>query len=942
MRKFLLVVAGLVLVAGIGVGAWRWFGGLGGEGVTLIVAALLVAYLQRQSLAMPFARSPLTRWFEVHVKRLFGIGAAGDFGAAMVDRIDWMFAPHADALLRGDLYTASVRRYPPETYPELYTEVPEDIRRSLISDGRLCTGELLGHLAPRRLSVAAVRGLFDENLRRCARLMNVGLLIAAVVAVLLGVSIWHSGAAAVDAGYAESAVYQPTFADAVSRRDVWSMEDARAAAAEAADEARSRMNHRRLLSKALAAGSAIVVLAISFVVIVGVIYLYLVWKALSPRSIRRAVQTIINLDEALLAESKEAIVRWKKRQEKRINEMRAYRKQIDFARRDSSPLIDLGNGTGTLQFRGALSGYLPGQPVRISLADTNSHIAVMGTTGSGKSASVLVPFMHQIVAARPKEQTVSLLVLDGKGVLHHDAQEVAARHGATFRVIGCKEGQVGVDLFDGLEPTIVAAALNDVMNQLGGGAKSDPFWTQMASLILANTAIVARAYDHTEAGRAALGDSGERWYSPAGIYRLALSTRDDGGALVNAAVALSNVEGDPLHPAAPYVTAELFSALTFLRKDCLQFAEQTWGSFIAQITHVLSGFVSMPALRKRFGGGGGDTLPIDSVWDDNVVTAVDLSPLEYGEAARVAAMLFKARVFAQGHARYLANPENGKRHKLVVVMDEAHLLISAGSALSEDSYASVCRAFGVTLVLSFQTLSTLYSAFGEAGGGQRTKTLLDNLRTKLFLSSEGLETASYIRELAGQTLRSTMADFDQYESYVARRFESGDFSMNDDVAPYVLEANELARALVGGEPASIQGAMRPMFRADMRFYRADFTGGKLENGPPVVDWTEKLKAVVWRAEDKRTAWLTQGHEEEPLVHGDEALTFGRGLMLAFVQRAGHIRMDVVNTDAVFERYVKTPAAQQTAAEPASEPDASETSANEPGAPAQHEAATADA
>lgn len=878
--------------------------------VTLILGGILwVIQSVSQVLTHACAKLPTTKWFEKHAANLIAAPEVAQFGATMTTRLDAAFAKVPGHLERGDLPAAANDRYPPAKFPELYEDIPDDIRRSVIVDGRVCTGEMLTVLAPRRLSNDIAARLYQINLLRQARLFSVGIVLAIAGAVYHGYAVSGAEINRLNQSQGQSEKFTVASipkAAVIARSDIWNEKERESVATKIIEDQRSGRAWLARFGYAAIVVASIVRSAWYVLIFAGIAYLYCLIRSVSPRAIRGAIQRILEIDDGLLRETQESVVRWKKRLEKRLNEVNAYRKQIIGAKSDTSPAIFLGLGTGTMLFRGALSGYQPSQPVRLTLNDLSMHMAVTGTTGSGKSASVLVPLMRQVIQSEPKDQTIALLVLDGKGVLHHDAAKIAEADNRPIRVVGCKTGQFGVDLFDGVEPQIVAGAINDVMNQLSGSATSDPYWRQMAALILANAAVVARAYEYTPAGRKNVASTGERWYSPLGIYRISLSARSDSGAAKNAVdeiYRLLDANGPELAPIKQYLGPEVESAIDFLRDDCRQFPDQTWGSFVAQITQALSGFANEP-LRSAFGVGGTSRLDIESIWNHHVITAVDLSPLEYGEAARAAAMLFKARVFAHGHRRYLNDPSVGKTSRLVIVMDEAHLLISSGSALSEDNYASICRAFGVSLVLSFQTLSTLYCAFGESSDGQRAKTLMDNLRTKVFLSSEGLETASYIRDLAGKTLRFSVNDLDRYESYMARRFEAEDFKVDDNISPLELDDAKLLSVLEGDKPEIVGVSVRKSHDQDMQFYDYDFAnrGFLWTQETPPVDMVEKMRAIVWRAEDKRFEHMSHGQLEEDLVHSDEALTFGRGLMLAFVQRAGHVRMDIVNTDSVYQKF----------------------------------------
>lgn len=834
------------------------------------------------------------------------------FGDEIVSRLDKKFAKHEDALVAGRLEEHSKKAYPASKFPELYSDIPADIRRPIIIDGRLITGERLTHLVPRRLSIATVTDLYNMLLAKSAAMSAASIVFGVLLATTVFsfaktlVNEYVSMAAQIDGKdrFKMTAELVPSMI-----QDVLPGQDA---AKIAADWNEGNWSIIEYLSSG--AGSVVnliyqPVLYVSMLLLVASIsYMIATWRGMNPGRIAGWVTKILEKEEMLRAETVESVVRWKKRIDVRKNSWKGYRNQIAQANRDKSPLIKLGDGTGTMLFRGALAGYLPGQDVALSMDDTHQNILILGGTGSGKTFSVITPIIAQTIKnikagttldANGNRITQAIFATCGKGVLWQDVQELANKNEMECRIIGCKDGQYGVDLFGGLEPHIVSSTLNAIMSQVSGNRSSDPFWMQMACQIVDAATRIARAWEVTEGGIEYVKKTRERIYSPVGVYALARSVREPDGLLYRAIEDITTAYEEDPESIAVFCTPDLWSACELLRKDMPNFPGETLGSFLSNVTNMMNGFTSLHALRKSFGGcSGSNIIDISTVFKDGSITAVDLSQNEWGDAGRICNIFVKTRIYHMAASRQLKDNTIGKREKLLFVMDECQDLMTAGGGgYSETTFLNKSRSTGMSFLCGTQTLAAMYQAFGEAAGGQTTKNLVDQFRTKIFLAAEGQETIGYMQELAGTAMRSTVADFDQYESFFAERMENNKFSEDVDyIKPFELSESEVNEIIVNfAERQEVDIATKKMVSIEndfSRFFRADFRGGNPQSGSPAVDMTEKLKSIIWRAEDKRKAMMTEGKSDENLIQTGDLIS-GRGLAFAYIQRAGGVKMDII-------------------------------------------------
>jgi hypothetical protein len=488
-----------------------------------------------------------------------------------------------------------------------------------------------------------------------------------------------------------------------------------------------------------------------------------------------------------------------------------------------------------------------------------------------------------------------MYVTDGKGVLWQDAVAVAHEAGVPYRVIGPRDGHVGVDLFDGLPPHIISDVLGQVMST--GATGDGKFFEDMAVAITQAAVVIARAYELTPEGQATVQQTGELLYSPVGVYRLAMSVRDPGGALHSAISAICDaMERDP-DALAGADGPELDAAIDLICLDIPQYPDATAGSFLAHITNSLGGFGTVAELRTRFGTGKApkdQIIEIDRVWDPGYVTGVALSPIDYGNAARIANVMLTARLYHRGRQRNNADPTIGQKSKLAVIIDELPALSSPStSEISHVGFAPVARSSGVMLIVGLQSPATLRSAMAESSGGSKADSMLDQFRSWIILQTESKsggknETLALMQGLAGKALRSYVRDHNQTESWMSALFEQGRLGSLDRIDPVAYTPEQIQRLVTAGSVSRIVVRTRSQFTPDWHF--ADSPAPSIHSS---FDGQEKQKSVVWRADDKRDKYLGEGTHEADLVRLEDMTMFGRRHAFAYIQRAGHVRMDVI-------------------------------------------------
>ncbi|MFB0827739.1 hypothetical protein ACEU07_20905, partial [Chromobacterium violaceum] len=406
---------------------------------------------------------------------------------------DRRFRNSESPLLRGDIEAVARLRYPEARWPHLYmADIPEDLQRPLVVDGRLIDGSSPASLAPAFVDTVLV----GQAYRRAV--------LAAIFWAFVGVLAWHPQLyfGKTLKGTIEQAETNTRNTQAKQRangerdgnlpyltmgvklnEDAWDLQTINTKLREQADMQQKVMESRRDAIISSAPNGLITVVLFTILVFLGT------WRGL----VRDAAQQKV---EPLRRQNKEAIIQWKYRLPERDIQYRAYLAQLKVVREfDKSPLIEIGKASGLFRFRGQLSAPEQRTIVRMSLMDMMQHLLLLGGTGEGKTRSIILPVVKQILtlranyAAEGNPRAMSLYCTDGKAVLWRDIKAAAEKvgQGGDVRVIGCNEssGEYGVDLLEGVNPQLLADIISSVMRQ-SKGASSDggDIWPDAAALVI--------------------------------------------------------------------------------------------------------------------------------------------------------------------------------------------------------------------------------------------------------------------------------------------------------------------------------------------------------------------------------------------------------------------------------------------------------------------------
>ncbi|MDC6237007.1 type IV secretion system DNA-binding domain-containing protein [Ralstonia solanacearum] len=799
---------------------------------------------------------------------------------------DWCFRPSKSHLMRGELEAHAAQRWPAERWPHLWrNDIPEDLRRPLVVDGRLVDGSYPGdELAPAFVDKVLVGQAF-----RRAVLCGVFWFVAALL-------LWHPHSYLAPAANNIAGELPMQRADAGAglqsgvasvREDIWSLNAL-------SDKIQSEAKLQAEVEKArrdaiISSAPGGFVTAVLF----GLLVFFGTWRGL----VRDAAQAKI---EPLRRQQKEAVVRWKYRLDQREMEYKAYLGQLKTLEWDKTPLIEIGTASGVFRFRGHVSAPTQKQAMRYSLQDMAQHTLVLGGTGEGKTRSMILPVVRQLLALRKqlaaagKPRAVSFYATDGKAVLWRDiqAEAIKAGQGDAVRIIGCdrEAGQFGVDLLEGVSPQVVSDIIRSVMRQAkGGGEGGDSFWPDMASEVIRCAAVLARAWEVTDDGLALIGTTGERIYSLVTVYQLATSIELQERAVRAVLAAVDDPAQWPY--VAEFATPELFDAIRYMRGQWLTMANDTRTGIIANVTNAMAAFASNADLRNAFANGSGrNLLKMADAW--GAICLVNVSSLEYGVAGRIINVMLKTLLYIQARKREMADPQIGFNEKLLFTADEFQDLVTADVAgVSDANFWNVARSTGVIGFISTQGMASLEQAIGKTAA----ENFALQMRNKIFLRVEDPATMELAKKLAGKSLRSYTFANGRYESYDAMVRETGADPLDDGPARIVeLPDNylgALARGWLQAHKASLPitfDTFKSAYDVDLRFVPR----GGLGQSSSEESILSAQQAAHWRQEDKSLAYMTEGNHQADVLQDEDLISMGRSHAYVYLQRAGATRQDI--------------------------------------------------
>ncbi len=755
---------------------------------------------------------------------------------------DLVFASSSNPLLRGDLLEYGRQEFNPADYQTMWMDIPDDLDRGVLWDGRFLNGAMPAELAKERFDDEMITFMLVQSAKRA---LWITFIVAAVVSLVSvgGFNIAFDGRTPYPAWAADNGAWLPVAS--------WYL-----------------LTVIERVGGLLGAISSSVAMLLPLLLLFPVIW----WWAFA-----RFMQRMWHRGSMPYRfPSSDTQHYWKAHVENRVNDYEAYKRQIAEALRIADkPLILLGEATGKVKVRGDNGAPLPGQAVCMDGESVRQHVLILGGTGSGKTRMVIKPLFKRIMNADwGVGHKMGAYVTDGKGTLWKDLYEYV-QHRPDVKIIGTDEGQFGIDIVEGMTPLEVSTTLNAVYGQVLGGKSDGDFWRESASILIMHAATIARFIDLHEPTR-------EEWkkkhnvrpYSLLGIHLIATEPQFTKAALTtfrSVGEDLFNQLGEPAR--ADFMEAT--QSMGWFYNFFLIMADVTRDGIIANLNVVLGKLRGSRAVADRFCSGNyKNSVDVDYALKGGVIL-VAISETEFGMAGKVVTVWLKTRLYIMARRRMLTDPEGCKRTSCAMFADEFQMLATASGGESDADTWNWARESGLFLVASTQNLAALNRTMGETA----TANLVTLLRTKIILETEEKGTVKWAEEISG-TLPWGWATNPRFYSTQAQRM--------------LLIGNDTDKAKMSFADGLLPTLMLPIVDQVM-----DGWGQKMIRVPAAMlgmttrDKDGIDKYTVHRDEQDEFENATIPDQEMPKIRQSDLLT-GSGFAFAMVRRANTTRLDMID------------------------------------------------
>lgn len=547
------------------------------------------------------------------------------------------------------------------------------------------------------------------------------------------------------------------------------------------------------------------------------------------------------------------------------------------------PVFPIGISTGAMAAAGVPAAPSKGTLLSIDGDSLRRHMMVFGDTGKGKTRYVLQPLFRRIVidAKWPEGYKCGAYITDGKGVLWSELLDFCGPRRDEVKIIGIGEGHYGVDLVKGMTPPQISEAIKGVGKQLGGADSSkDKFWINKGANIIKHSAWIALALEtDPEILEKFIAVEECRPYSLRGISLIAANEE-----MARKAIAvvqdLANLNDDKAEPKRGRLLRKAVKSGTWLTVEYHNMADTTKSGFKSNVEDLLSVIDDDDELSERFCTGTFDPermMEVDYCLKGGITMLAIGAGVGEGEFGKFVAIWLKTRMMQTARMRNATDPEECKRVTCVMFADEYQMLATAGTTNSCSEFWNVARSSGLCLIAASQSMAAIELAVGE----KASRNILSNMSTRVLLHTKEDGTIDYYRKLLGQSMQvistlkgvySNHAEIEQIFGKPRPRFYLNWFA--------------------GLLPARFRPATAPFPVYDIAHLR------KLnEDLPP--EKQESEASMIKRMEDMLSKAISESSQWRDKVDIDR-LTTGSGYALVIAERGGGTRYDFVNTKALID------------------------------------------
>lgn len=383
----------------------------------------------------------------------------------------------------------------------------------------------------------------------------------------------------------------------------------------------------------------------------------------------------------------------------------------------------------------------------ISYGDATSSLLVTGSTGSGKTSSVMYPVLDNLC-----ENKCPGIILDVKGDYINFMEGLRDKGQSNIVFIGGSERCKGFNIMQGMNRHSFISLIESISTKQKGAGN---YWGSKA----VNSSLLIYDYLNSAQGRnPTLAELAHYLIEPASLVE------DLSGFILGAKTISKDLEssikkgvsdefsiirmGVSSHP-FPEIAAPIFN----MRKgqEASRLSEQfTWHH--DSLINALGEFIDNPILKEKLSSTSEGSLDMaDMIYEKNSVLVVDMPITVYSRAGHALCNLLRSQFYSaifSYDATRRVEKGFGKDKFSFMLIDEYQTYANFESdhgIYNDNTFVDKSRSFGQINIFSTQGISSLLSTCGK---GHSVDSFIQNVRNKIFLSTDDSETINKVKMLS--------------------------------------------------------------------------------------------------------------------------------------------------------------------------------------------------
>ncbi len=423
------------------------------------------------------------------------------------------------------------------------------------------------------------------------------------------------------------------------------------------------------------------------------------------------------------------------------------RQQETTDKQDASKNIRFGRGMGfTKKLFNDPLGYSENSPVIINEAECFQHIAVFGSTGKGKTYSILKPISLGWIENR----SGGLFLIDGKGSLYDDFEGVPG-------YIRVSPDHHTLALMEGLNAEEFATIILSVVTDDNG--KKD-YFSQAGKLFFQHNCLLLEYQAKKDPTLWTVEKLNELIQDDDLKIQYAAEIREDSDARAQEAKASGETYTTTTYDVAVKWMQNVYENMADKQKDGVKGSGEVWLSPLVLNEDILKWSqahtgIDPTIVMKDDGRGLGV----------GAILGIDISENEHGDAAALVQKIVKARVYRALRLRKDRREwvEGDGNVPVKVCIDEAQEVLDD----NDRKMLAVARSKGCALMISTQSYNSVVTCMD--GSREKAGEFMNNFNTVITLRSSS-DTFEYIEKDKVGAYSRPLTEFDAYDAYANMDF----------------------------------------------------------------------------------------------------------------------------------------------------------------------------